>query len=127
MITPGQRHEATQFERVMGEVRLRDQRGRMRSRHVAQAGDKAHSYPRIRRWRARHGVRAVIPRRSAQRRGDRRERFDVEAYRRRSVVEQFVGWLVRSLLVAPRDNEGYLGSVRDAVPGSRIQGERLVI
>jgi hypothetical protein len=40
VVTPEQRQECTQFERVMGEVRLRGRRGRPRSRPVRLAGDK---------------------------------------------------------------------------------------
>jgi Bacterial PH domain len=32
----------------------------------------------------------------------------------------------RSLLVSPKDKEGFLRELRDAVPGSRIEGDRLV-
>lgn len=52
------------------------------------AGDKGYSDPRIRRWLARHGIKAVIPRRKERRPEDGRVRFDAEAYKRRSVVEQ---------------------------------------
>jgi transposase len=118
VITPGQRHESTQFERAMGGVRLRGKRGRPRCRPVALAGDKGYSYPRIRRWLARHGIRAVIPRRSDQRPGDGRVRFDAEAYRRRSVVEQCVGWLKECRAVATRFDKlalNYLATVKMAM------------
>ena len=36
------------------------------------------------------------------------------------------GGRVRSLLVSPKDKEGFLQELRDAVPGSRIEGDRLV-
>jgi transposase len=102
VLTPGQRHESTQFEAVMGKVRLRGRRGRPRSRPLKLAGDKGYSYPRIRRWLARHGIKAVIPRRKDQRPDDGRVRFDGASYRRRAVVEQCIGWLKECRAVATR-------------------------
>ena len=52
---------------------------------------KGDSDPRIRQWLARHGIKAVIPRRKDQKPDDKRARLDEEAYKRRSVVEQCVG------------------------------------
>lgn len=86
----------------MDEVRIPSRRGRPRCRPVKLAGDKGYSYPRIRAWLRRHGVVAVIPRRSNQRPNDGRHRFDRAAYRRRAVVEQCVGWLKESRAVGTR-------------------------
>jgi len=102
VVTPGQRQECTQFERALGEVKLRGRRGRPRCRPVKLAGDKGYSYPRIRRWLARHGIKGVIPRRKDQRPDDGRVQFDRETYRRRAVVEQCVGWLKECRAVATR-------------------------
>jgi transposase len=117
-VTPGQAHESKQFENLVGGVRLRGRRGRPRCRPVKLAGDKGYSYPRIRRWLARHGVKAVIPRRKDQRPDDRRVRFDREAYRRRSTVEQCIGWLKECRAVATRFDElavNYLATVHRAM------------
>ncbi len=65
--------------------------GRPRQRPQRLAGDKGYSYPRIRRWLRAHGIQAVIPRRSNEKPG--RGLFDKQSYRRRSVIEQCVGWL----------------------------------
>ncbi len=94
-MTAGQRHESTRFESVMDAVRIPQSTGRPRKRPGAVAGDKGYSYPRIREWLRRHGIRAVIPQRSDQR-GRHRGRplsFDKETYRRRNVIERCVGWL----------------------------------
>ena len=63
---------------------------------------RGYSYPRIRRWLARHGIKAVVPRRSDQRPEDGRVRFDREAYQRRAVVGQCVGWPKECRAVATR-------------------------
>jgi transposase len=86
----------------MDKVRIPNRRGRPRCRPVRLAGDRGYSYPHIRRWLRRHGVKAVIPRRKDQRPDDGRHRFDKAAYRRRSVVEQCVGWLKECRAVGTR-------------------------
>ena len=118
VVTPGQRQECTQFESVMDAVRLPGRRGRPTCRPVKLAGDKGYSYPRIRRWLARHGIRAVIPRRSDQRPDDKRVRFDGEAYKRRSVVERCMGWLKECRAMATRFDKlavNYLATVKLAM------------
>ena len=102
VVTPGQRQECTQFEAVMDAVRVPGRRGRPRRRPKAVAGDKGYSYPGIRRWLRRHGVRAVIPRRKDQRPSDGRHRFDKARYRDRAGVEQCVGWLKEHRAVGTR-------------------------
>ncbi len=93
-MTAGQVHESTLLEAAVEAVRLpRPGRGRPRCRPRAVAGDKGYSHRRIRRYLARRGIRAVIPRRSDQRPEDGRVKFDRELYRRRNVVERCVGRL----------------------------------
>ena len=65
--------------------------GRPRKRPRRVTGDKGYSYPRVRDWLRAHGIQPVIPYRSNQKSG--RSVIDKEAYRRRSVIEQCVGWL----------------------------------
>ena len=89
----------------MGAVRLPRRRGRPRTRPRQLLGDKAYSSPRIRRYCRRRGIRAVIPRRKDELRRGRPGRppgFDRQAYRRRSAVEQAVGWLKECRSVATR-------------------------
>ena len=100
-VTAGQRHESTQFERVMDAVRIPQPRGRPRCRPARVAGDKGYSYPRIRDWLRRHGVKAVIPQRSDQK-ARRPIDIDSDAYRRRSVIECCIGWLKECRRIATR-------------------------
>ena len=86
----------------MNTVRIPGRRGRPRCRPVRLAGDKGYSYPRIRRWPRRYGIKDVIPRRKDQKPDDRRHRLDRAVYRRRSVVEQCVGWLKECRAVGTR-------------------------
>jgi transposase len=117
-VTPGQAHESKSFEDLVGGVRLRGRRGRPRCRPVKLAGDKGYSYPRIRRWPARHGIKAVIPRRKGRRPDDGRVRLDKETYKRRAVVEQCVGWLKECRAMATRSDKlavNYLATVKLAM------------
>jgi transposase len=117
-VTAGQRHESTQCERVLDQVRIPQQHRRPRCRPVQLAGDKGYSYDRIRLWLRRHGIKAVIPRRKDQRPDDGRVKFDRETYKRRAVVEQCVGWLKESRALATRFDKlaiNYLATVKLAM------------
>lgn len=119
-VTAGQRHESTQFERVMDAVRVPRRVGRPRSRPANVAGDKGYSYDRIRIWLRRRGIGATIPQRSdqeAKHRG-RPLKFDAQFYRRRNVVERCVSWLKECRAVATRFEKlarHYLGMVKTAM------------
>lgn len=69
--------------------------GRPRTRPERLAGDKGYSYPRIREWLRDHAIQAVIPQRSDQLEHHRGRPlgFDKDAYRRRHIIENCVGWL----------------------------------
>jgi transposase len=94
LATAGQRHEAPMLRKLMerGAVK-RPGRGRPRIRPDAVAGDKGYSYPSLRRYLRRRGIRAVIPSKSDQ---PRQPRFDRAAYRERNQVERTInrlkGW-----------------------------------
>jgi hypothetical protein len=62
LATAGQRHEAPMLRRLLetGAVK-RPGRGRPRIRPDAVAGDKGYSYPSLRRYLRRRGIRAVVP------------------------------------------------------------------
>jgi transposase len=90
-ISPGQAHESKHLEPVLEAVRIhRPGPGRPRCRPNALAGDKGYSYPRVRRYLRRRGIKAVIPTRKDQRRDPH---FDKPSYRRRNIVERCINWL----------------------------------
>ena len=87
-VTPGQRHESQALAIVLLRARRPRRAGRRRwPRRVA--GDKAYSYPGIREWLRRRHMLPVIPTRKDQL---RQKHFPRGAYRRRSRIEQVIGW-----------------------------------
>jgi transposase len=107
-LSAGQAHESRYATPLLDSVRVpRQAPGRPRRRPAALAGDKGYSYPAIRAWLRRFGVRAVIPERRDQverraHRPGRKPTFDRAAYRRRHVIENCVGWLKEARGVATR-------------------------
>ena len=89
VLTPGQRHEAPVFPRLLagGAIR-RPGRGRPRSRPVRIVGDKGYSSRAIRALCRRRGIRYTIPRRRDERRTGP---FDRAVYRLRHKVENAIG------------------------------------
>lgn len=87
-VTAGQRHECKAFVPLMGHVLVPRHRGRPYWPE-RMAGDRGYSYPEVRGWLKRHKVKDVIPTRKDQ---PRDPSFDKATYRRRSLVEQVVGW-----------------------------------
>ena len=92
----GERHDSTMFEAALEAVVGIPRRvGRPRRRPGRVAGDKGYSYAWIRDWLRAHAIGAVIPQRDDQRANHKGRplAFDKDAYRRRSVIEQCIGWL----------------------------------
>jgi transposase len=88
LLTPGQRHEAAVFERLMeqGAVR-RPGRGLPRVRPKRVAGDKGYTGRARRAYCRRRGIRHTIPRLRTERRGGP---FDRALYRLRNRVERLI-------------------------------------
>lgn len=102
MLSPGQRHECQFVEPVLGAVRLMrpgSRGGRPRTKPRLLAGDKGYSYPAVRGYLRRRGIRAVIPTRKDQKPNPR---FDKATYRRRNIIERLVGWLKENRRLATR-------------------------
>jgi transposase len=88
VLTPGQRHEATVFERLLeqGAVR-RPGPGRPRVRPTRVVGDKGYTGRARRTYCRRRGIRHTIPRLKTERRGGP---FDRAIYRLRHRVENLI-------------------------------------
>jgi transposase len=98
-VTAGQVHESTRAESVIGRAvacligrRRRKRKRRHKPRKLA--ADKGYSVRRVRDWLRGQKIEPVIPHKDNEKaRHDPAVKFDREAYRGRSVVEQCVGWL----------------------------------
>jgi transposase len=118
-VTAGQVHESTRVETVMDEVAVPQPLGRPRTRPKRLAGDKAYRGRRVRNWLRARRVGRVIPSAENERaRYDRRVKFDKLAYRRRSIIENCVGWLKECRRIATRFEKlavNYLGMLKLAM------------
>ena len=103
-ITCGQRHETRAFIPLLNKVWLQDPETGLKVKPQKLAGDKAYSVRYFRRILRQRGIEPVFPakrKRSGKVRG-RPIKFDRESYRRRSMVEQVIGWLKEFRRVAFR-------------------------
>jgi transposase len=93
-VTAGQVHDSTRLEPVLTKVKVHQKQGRPKSRPKQLAGDKAYSSGSIREFLEGRGIEAVIPHRDNEAaRHDPEVEFDKATYKRRSIVEQAIGWL----------------------------------
>jgi transposase len=99
LATAGQHNEAPMLPALMEAGVVRRPRGRPRIRPAAVAGDKGYSFPSLRRYLRRRGIRAVIPSKSNQ---PRQRGFDRAAYRERNRVERTINRLKQWRRVATR-------------------------
>ncbi len=116
-LTPGQTHESTQVETVMEQVVIERASGRIRRRPRRLAADRAYDVQRIRHFLRARGITPVIPpkRRTGKRKRGRPVSYDRVQYRRRSTIEQCVGWLKECRAIATRYEKlalNYLGLVK---------------
>jgi transposase len=93
-ISPGQTHDSSAFEVVLGAVPLG-------AWPDALAGDKGYSAKRIRSWLEKRDIADVIPYKCNEHPPEGHT-FDREAYRRRNVVERLIGWLKECRRIATR-------------------------
>jgi len=88
LLTPGQQHESTVFERLMHQGAIRRHgRGRPRIRPGRCAGDKGYTGHRHRVAMRRRGIRQTIPKLSSE---HPTGPFDRDTYHRRHLVENLI-------------------------------------
>jgi transposase len=103
-LTPGQDHESTALQPLLeGADRvITDGEGEPVAWPVALAGDKAYRADWIDEYLQHLGIKPVIPTQKNQSRESRSVRFDRRTYRRRSIIEQLIGWLKESRRIFSR-------------------------
>lgn len=100
LLTPGQQHESTVFKELMFHPKIkRTNGGRPRWRPVRVVGDKAYSTQPIRGWPKAHGIGAVIPWRSAEKKQGWLNKI---LYRERNRVERLINRLKQFRRLATR-------------------------
>jgi transposase len=78
----------------MDSIAIPQRVGPPRKRPGRLAGDKGYSCHRVRDWLRRHGIKPLIPHKDNElARHDGRVKFDKQGYKRRSIIEQAIGWL----------------------------------
>ena len=111
--TPGQDHEAPEFENLMHASQVNT--FRKASRPDALAGDKGYSSRKIRDHIGKLGVDDVIPTRSNETPHDN---FDKTRYRQRNIIERLIGWLKENRRIATRFEKNidcYLAMIHIAI------------
>ncbi len=87
-------HDSKRLEPILRKVHVKQKRGRPKSRPRRLAGDKAYSSDTIRGFLKDRGIEPIIPHKDNEKaRHDPEQKFDKETYKRRSIVEQSIGWL----------------------------------
>lgn len=100
VLTGGERHEVTVFEQLLTQGAIkRASGGRPRKRPKRIVGDKGYSYPSVRRFLRRRGIRYTIPCRSDQ---HATGPFDKATYRQRNRVERLINRLKQFRRIATR-------------------------
>jgi transposase len=101
-ITAGQAHESTKLEAIVATF-IASRKARRRRKPRKLTGDKGYSIKRIREWLKARGIEPVIAHKSNEiARHDPEVEFDEATYRRRSVIEQCVGWLKENRRICTR-------------------------
>jgi len=102
---------------VLEHIAIERASGRIRRRPRRLAADRAYDAQRIRHWLRLRGIKPIIPpkRRNGKGKRGRPVSYDRVQYRRRSTIEQCVGWLKECRAVATRYEKlalNYLGLVK---------------
>ena len=92
--TAGRAHDSKRLEPILKKVHVKQKRVRPKSRPKRLAGDKGYSSETLRRFLKNRGIEPIIPHKDNEKaRHDPEVKFDKDAYKRRSIVEQSIGWL----------------------------------
>ena len=88
------------------------------------AGDKGYRYDWIDNWLIEQGITPVIPSKKDEDPTARPVEFDKPSYRRRSIIEQLIGWLKECRRVATRYEKlarNYLGMIKLSMIGRYLR------
>jgi transposase len=103
-LTPGQAHDSTVLDLVLegADARLFDGDGTPVVWPVALGGDKGYRADWIDEYLLDLNIQPVIPSKDSEDRTTRPVKFNKRMYRRRSIIEQLIGWLKESRRIFSR-------------------------
>jgi transposase len=118
-LSPGQTHESTQFEVVLEQADIPRAQPHRRRGPKRLSADRAYDAQRIRHWLRKRHLQPVIPpiRWRGKRKPGRPVTYDRIGYRKRSSIEQCIGWLKECRALATRYEKlalNYLGLIKVA-------------
>lgn len=123
-LSPGQDHESRYLDEVLDAETICGHEFAEPIVPVRLAGDKGYRMDRIDEALTDRGIIPVIPSKSNEDREARNVEFDKSSYRRRSIVEQLIGWLKECRRVATRYEKRaahYLSMVKLAMVGRYLR------
>ena len=123
-LSPGQAHESRYLDEVLDAETICGDEFTEPIVPVRLAGDKGYRMARIDQALLERGIIPVIPSKSNEDREARAVEFDKASYRRRSIVEQLIGWLKECRRVATRYEKRavhYLSMVKLAMIGRYLR------
>lgn len=101
-LSPGQTHESQSLQELIEGAEVTGYASDVPLRPVQLAGDKGYRANWIDQWLLGEQITPVIPSYSNEDPADRAVPFDRDSYRRRSIIEQLIGWLKECRRVATR-------------------------
>lgn len=123
-LSPGQDHESRYLEAVLDAEEVCGNERELPLVPVRLAGDKGYRIDRIDELLLKREIIPVIPSKANEDRDARGIKFDRDSYRRRSIVEQLIGWLKECRRVATRHEKRarhYLSIVKLAMIGRYLR------
>jgi transposase len=118
-LTAGQDHESTAFEELLDQANqtVTDLTGEPIAWPAALAGDKGYRANWVDEFLAQLDIKPVIPSKANEDPTTRPVEFDKTLYRRRSIIEQLIGWLKENRRILSRFEKtaiNYLGMLKAA-------------
>jgi transposase len=123
-LSPGQDHESRYLDEVLDAEVISGNEFNDPIVPVRLAGDKGYRMDRIDEALMERGIIPIIPSKSNEDRSSRIVQFDETQYRRRSIIEQLIGWLKECRRVATRFEKRarhYLSMVKLAMIGRYLR------
>ncbi len=124
VLSPAQEHESQYLPAVMDSVQLTEPESGEPIVPAKLAGDKGYRAERINQWLLGRHITPVIPSKKNEDRACRSVEFDTASYRRRSIIEQMIGWLKECRRMATRYEKlalNYLAMVKLSMIGRYLR------